>query len=97
MGRNFLKLVGTRLGNDYRYSLYSIFIAGKNSILANQKILVLEANKNPTSYTSQQDYRNRVIFLNKNTQSLLESIDAWQHVTNERLGIVKRMHVIFSL
>lgn len=65
---------------------------GKNTKLANKKILLLEQQKK-IDWKPQEKYSNRVVALNPSTQSLLSSIDAWPHIANYRFASVKRLQV----
>lgn len=76
-----------------RLTVEVMFISsGKNTKLANKRILLLEQQKK-IDWKPQEKYSNRVSALNQNTQSLLSIIDAWPHIANYRFGSVKRLQV----
>ncbi|XP_053613898.1 ubiquinone biosynthesis monooxygenase COQ6, mitochondrial [Plodia interpunctella] len=65
---------------------------GKNSVLQNMKILLLESSPNK-KYDLKKEYSNRVVALNQNTKSLMNSLKVWEHVENMRLQPVRNMQV----
>lgn len=72
----------------------TFLLAGKNSLFSNLKILLLEGSPNkPYEFTPK--YSNRVVALNQNTKSLMNSLKIWRHVENKRLQPVRHMQVSF--
>ncbi|XP_052744046.1 ubiquinone biosynthesis monooxygenase COQ6, mitochondrial [Bicyclus anynana] len=65
---------------------------GKNSLLSKLKILLLEGSPDK-KFVLKPEYSNRVVALNQNTKSLMNSIDVWPHVENMRLQPVRHMQV----
>ncbi|CAF4868724.1 unnamed protein product [Pieris macdunnoughi] len=65
---------------------------GKNALLSNLKILLLEGSPNK-KYELTPHYSNRVVALNQNTKSLMNSINVWEHVEALRLQPVRHMQV----
>lgn len=65
---------------------------GKNSRLANKKILLLEAGK-AANYANPDKYSNRVSAINPSTQQLMKEIGAWEQIT--RYAPVLKLQVIF--
>ncbi|XP_034833848.1 ubiquinone biosynthesis monooxygenase COQ6, mitochondrial isoform X1 [Maniola hyperantus] len=65
---------------------------GKNSLLSKMKILLLEGSADK-KFVLTPDYSNRVVALNPNTKSLMESLDVWQNVEKMRLQPVRHMQV----
>ncbi|XP_049877817.1 ubiquinone biosynthesis monooxygenase COQ6, mitochondrial [Pectinophora gossypiella] len=65
---------------------------GKNKVLSNLKILLLEGSPNK-KYELKEEYSNRVVALNPSTKALMSSLDVWMHVENARLQPVRHMQV----
>ncbi|KAJ8925743.1 hypothetical protein NQ315_009591 [Exocentrus adspersus] len=65
---------------------------GKNPLLQNKRILLLEAGKEK-AWALPDKYTNRVVSINPGTHKLLNSINAWKHIENNRFAIVKRLQV----
>ncbi|RVE47476.1 hypothetical protein evm_007887 [Chilo suppressalis] len=65
---------------------------GKNSVMSNLKILLLEGSPNQT-YQLKPEYSNRVVALNQNTKSLMNSLKIWRHIEKARLQPVRYMQV----
>ncbi|XP_022116240.2 ubiquinone biosynthesis monooxygenase COQ6, mitochondrial [Pieris rapae] len=65
---------------------------GKNALLSNLKILLLEGSPNK-KYELTPQYSNRVVALNQNTKSLMNSINVWEHVEAMRVQPVRHMQV----
>ncbi|XP_013184452.2 ubiquinone biosynthesis monooxygenase COQ6, mitochondrial [Amyelois transitella] len=65
---------------------------GKNSVLQHLKILLLESSPNK-KYELTKEYSNRVVALNQNTKTLMNSLDIWEHVEKMRLQPVRNMQV----
>ncbi|KAL1501144.1 hypothetical protein ABEB36_006528 [Hypothenemus hampei] len=65
---------------------------GKNSILKNKKILLLEAGKEKP-WTLPEKYNNRVVSVNPGSQKLLSSINAWNFIEKNRVATVKQLQV----
>ncbi|CAH2257110.1 jg11954 [Pararge aegeria aegeria] len=65
---------------------------GKNSLLSNLKVLLLEGSADK-KFVLTQEYSNRVVALSQNTKSLMSSLDVWQNVENMRLQPVRYMQV----
>ncbi|CAB3245959.1 unnamed protein product [Arctia plantaginis] len=84
---------------------YDIIIAGggmvgctlacalaKHKLLSNLKVLLLESSPSKKTEIS-QEYSNRVVALNQNTKSLMQSLNIWKHVEKIRLQPVRYMQV----
>lgn len=67
-------------------------ISGKNSLLSNLKVLLLEGCPNQR-FELKPEYSNRVVALNQNTKSLMNSLNVWRHVEKARLQPVRHMQV----
>ncbi|XP_073950499.1 ubiquinone biosynthesis monooxygenase COQ6, mitochondrial-like [Choristoneura fumiferana] len=65
---------------------------GKNSILSNLKILLLEGSPNK-QFHLKPEYSNRVVALSQKTKTLMKSLKVWQHVEEMRLQPVRNMQV----
>lgn len=65
---------------------------GKNSLLSNLKVLLLEGSPNQ-KFQLKPEYSNRVVALNQNTKALMNSLKVWRHVENARLQPVRCMQV----
>ncbi|KAM3962512.1 ubiquinone biosynthesis protein COQ6, mitochondrial [Aphomia sociella] len=65
---------------------------GKNSLLSHLKVLLLEGSPQQ-KYELKPEYSNRVVALNQNTKSLMNSLNIWQHVENARVQPVRHMQV----
>ncbi|XP_063627907.1 ubiquinone biosynthesis monooxygenase COQ6, mitochondrial [Cydia splendana] len=65
---------------------------GKNSILSNLKVLLLEGSPSPR-FNLNPEYSNRVVALSQNTKTLMTSLKAWRHVEDMRLQPVRHMQV----
>lgn len=64
----------------------------KNKLLSNLNVLLLESNPSK-KYKLTPEYSNRVVALNQNTKSLMNSLNVWKHVENMRLQPVRYMQV----
>ncbi|KAJ8713975.1 hypothetical protein PYW08_007595 [Mythimna loreyi] len=64
----------------------------KDSILSSLKVLLLEGSPNKT-FQLKPEYSNRVVALNQNTKTLMNSLNVWRHVENMRLQPVRHMQV----
>ncbi|KAJ8960297.1 hypothetical protein NQ318_004023 [Aromia moschata] len=65
---------------------------GKNFKLSNKRILLLESGKKKP-WTLPEKYNNRVVSINPGTHKLLNDINAWRHINNNRFATVKRLQV----
>ncbi|XP_026315095.1 ubiquinone biosynthesis monooxygenase COQ6, mitochondrial [Hyposmocoma kahamanoa] len=65
---------------------------GKNPLLSKLKVLLLEGNTKQEFHLN-TEYSNRVVALNQNTKSLMNSLNVWRHVENARLQPVRYMQV----
>ncbi|XP_063831673.1 ubiquinone biosynthesis monooxygenase COQ6, mitochondrial [Ostrinia nubilalis] len=65
---------------------------GKNSLLSNLKVLLLEGSP-MQKFELKPEYSNRVVALNQNTKSLMNSLKIWRHVEKARLQPVRHMQV----
>lgn len=72
-----------------KYLLYNL---GKNTVLSNKRILLLESSKEK-QWKLPDKYSNRVVSLNPGTFKLLNDIDVWKHIKNARFSTVKRLQV----
>lgn len=69
---------------------------GKNPLLSKLKVLLLEGNTKQEFHLN-TEYSNRVVALNQNTKSLMNSLNVWRHVENARLQPVRYMQVSILL
>ncbi|XP_026760529.2 ubiquinone biosynthesis monooxygenase COQ6, mitochondrial [Galleria mellonella] len=65
---------------------------GKNSLLSHLKVLLLEGSPQQ-KYEFKPEYSNRVVALNQNTKSLMNSLEIWQHIEKARVQPVRHMQV----
>ncbi|VVD01604.1 unnamed protein product, partial [Leptidea sinapis] len=65
---------------------------GKRPLLSKLKVLLLEGSPNK-KFDIKKEYSNRVVALNQNTKSLMNSLDVWPHVECIRLQPVRNMQV----
>ncbi|XP_063220676.1 ubiquinone biosynthesis monooxygenase COQ6, mitochondrial [Bacillus rossius redtenbacheri] len=65
---------------------------GHTSTLAGKTVLLLEGGP-CCSFQLQPRYSNRVVAINNSSQSLLESVGAWQHVLAARCAPVRKLQV----
>ncbi|CAG4953624.1 unnamed protein product [Parnassius apollo] len=65
---------------------------GKRALLSNLKVLLLEGNPS-SEFRYKPEYSNRVVALNQNTKSLMNSLKVWEHVEKMRLQPVRYMQV----
>uniref|UniRef100_A0AAR5Q6R7 FAD-binding domain-containing protein n=1 Tax=Dendroctonus ponderosae TaxID=77166 RepID=A0AAR5Q6R7_DENPD len=65
---------------------------GKNQILSNKKLLLLEGSKIKQQSISDK-YSNRVVSINLGTHKLLNDIGAWSFIAKNRFATVRRMQV----
>lgn len=61
--------------------------------MSETKILLLEGGPEKTKPLSEK-FSNRVSALNPQTKELLENIDVWKHIANNRYAPVKRLQVL---
>lgn len=71
-----------------------ITFAGKNKILGEKNILLLEGGPKFKGFSG-GEYANRVSALNNGTINLFKSIGAWDTIASARYKPVKQMHVRF--
>lgn len=71
---------------------YYLWFTGKNPLLSKLKVLLLEGSPNK-KFELTPHYSNRVVALNQNTKSLMNSINVWEHVEAMRLQPVRHMQV----
>ncbi|XP_060524848.1 ubiquinone biosynthesis monooxygenase COQ6, mitochondrial [Cylas formicarius] len=65
---------------------------GKNSRLANKKVLLLEGSSKK-HWKLPENYSNRVVSINPGTHKLLNDIGAWKFIEKLRFTAVKRLEV----
>ncbi|CAH2045497.1 unnamed protein product, partial [Iphiclides podalirius] len=65
---------------------------GKRALLSNLKVLLLEGRQSQ-KFDLKPEYSNRVVALNQNTKSLMNSLNVWEHVEKMRLQPVRYMQV----
>ncbi|KAJ8723971.1 hypothetical protein PYW07_007951 [Mythimna separata] len=64
----------------------------KDNLLSSLKVLLLEGSPNKT-FQLKPEYSNRVVALNQNTKTLMNSLNVWRHVEKMRLQPVRHMQV----
>lgn len=69
-----------------------LWILGKKALLSNLKVLLLEGSQYQ-KFEIKPEYSNRVVALNQNTKSLMNSLNVWEHVEKMRLQPVRCMQV----
>ncbi|XP_038206682.1 ubiquinone biosynthesis monooxygenase COQ6, mitochondrial [Zerene cesonia] len=92
--------------NDSKHKgKYDVIIAGggmvgctlacamsKSPILSKLKVLLLEGSPNK-KFVLKPEYSNRVVALNQNTKTLMNTLNVWEHVEEMRLQPVRHMQV----